>query len=243
VELRADAARNRSNILEAAREVFAEQGLDAPLDEIAKKAGAGNATLYRRFPTRADLIAEVFAEQMAEHLDAVEVGLGDPDPWRGFVSYVRTACAMQTRDRGIADLVTMDVSSAPEIERLRSRAFEGLVRLVERARSAAVLRADFSTEDVVVILMANAGLVERASSVAADASGRLVHVLLDGLRSAAATEGPPAPSPRRMRLAMRRNGERRLGSTGRTPSSLRSDRTFKGRRRSHRSASKSKGEA
>lgn len=213
VELRADAARNRAAIVEAARAVFAEQGLDAPLDEIARRAGTGNATLYRRFPTRGDLIAAVFAERMAEHLHAVQAGLADDDPWRGVASYVKVVSAMQARDRGIADLVTMDVSTAPEIEDLRSRAFDGLVRLVERARAAGVLRSDFTTEDVVLALMANAGLVERADGIAGAASARLVHVLLDGFRASAASDGPPPPSPRHIRRAMRRNGERHLGST------------------------------
>src|SRR3954468_7392989 len=183
MDLRADAARNRAAIVEAAREVFAETGLDVPLDEIARRAGTGNATLYRRFPTRGDLVGAVVAEQMGEHLQAVEVGLADDDPWGGFASYVQAAAAMQARDRGIADLVTMDVSSAPAIEELRSRAFAGLVRLVERARAAGVLRPDFTTEDVVVLLMANAGVVERAHGITAEASARLVHVLLDGFRA------------------------------------------------------------
>src|SRR5215217_1384360 len=123
--LRADAARNREAIVEAARAVFAEHGLDAPLDEIAKRAGTGNATLYRRFPTRGDLVAAVFAKAMAEHLEAVEAGLSSDDPWRGFASYIEAVGAMQARDRGIADLVTMDLSPAPEIEELRLRAFTG----------------------------------------------------------------------------------------------------------------------
>ncbi|HEY0167397.1 MAG TPA: helix-turn-helix domain-containing protein [Jatrophihabitans sp.] len=210
--LRADATRNRTALIEAARAVFAEHGLDAPLDEVARRAGTGNATLYRRFPTRSDLIAAVFAERMAEHVEAVEAGLADDDPWSGFASYVKAAAAMQARDRGIADLVTMDVSAAPEIEALRSRAFDGLVRLVDRAHDAGVLRADFTTQDVVVLLMANAGLVERALGISAEASARLIHVLLDGFRAAAATDGPPPPSARRTELAMRRNGQRRLGA-------------------------------
>jgi AcrR family transcriptional regulator len=212
MELRADAARNRAAIVEAAREVFAEHGLDAPLDDIARLAGTGNATLYRRFPIRADLIAAVFAERMGEHLEAVRVALDEPDPWEGFASYFRASAAMQARDRGIADLVTMDLSVAPEIERLRSEAFEGLVQVIERARAAGVLRADFTTEDVVVVLMANAGLIERAHGVAGEASARLIHVLLDGFRAAAATDGPVAPSARRTQMAMRRNAEHRLGT-------------------------------
>jgi AcrR family transcriptional regulator len=213
VNLRADAARNRSAIVEAARAVFAEQGLDAPYDEIARRSGTGNATLYRRFPTRGDLVAAVFADRMTEHLEAVQAGLADDDAWRGFASYIQTAAAMQARDRGIADLVTMDVAAAPAIEELRSRAFAGLVRLVERAQAAGVLRADFTTEDVVLLLMANAGLVELAHGIRAEASARLIHVLLDGFRAAAATDGPSAPGARRTELAMRRNGERRLGPT------------------------------
>jgi AcrR family transcriptional regulator len=211
VELRADAARNRAAIVEAARAVFAEQGLDAPLDEIARRAGTGNATLYRRFPNRCDLVAAVFAERMAEHLAAVKAGLADPDPWRGFASYITAVGGMQARDRGIADLVTMDVSSAPEIERLRARAYDGLVRLAGRARDAGVLRPDFTTEDVALLLMANAGLVERAHGMSAEASARLIHVVLDGLRADGASTGPAAPSPRRTKQAMRRNGEQRLG--------------------------------
>lgn len=220
MELRADAARNRAAIVEAARAVFAEHGLDAPLDDIARLAGTGNATLYRRFPTRGDLVEAVFAERMAEHLEAVQSSLADPDPWEGFASYFRAAAAMQARDRGIADLVTMDLSTAPEIGRLRAEAFDGLVKVVDRAHAAGVLRADFTTQDVVVVLMANAGLVERAHGIAGDASARLIHVLLDGFRADAATDGPVAPSARRTELAMRRNAERSLGAK-RTPKTAR----------------------
>src|SRR5437660_12480231 len=77
---------------------------------------------------------------MAEHLDAVEAGLADLDPWRGFASYVEAVGVMQARDRGIADLVIMDVAAAPEIERLRAQAFDGLVRLVDRAACGCAAR-------------------------------------------------------------------------------------------------------
>jgi AcrR family transcriptional regulator len=204
--LRADAARNRKAIVDAARAVFAEQGLHVALDEVARRAGVGNATLYRRFPTRADLVTAVFADQMAEQVAAVERGLADPDPWSGLRSYLVAISAMQANDRGLADLVTMDVSSAPEIEALRAQAFAGLVTLLERAKAAGVLRADFSAEDVLVLLMANAGLVERAHGSARAASARLVHLVLDGARAEAATDGPKPPTPSRMTLAMRAHG-------------------------------------
>lgn len=223
VELRADAARNRTAIVESAREVFAEQGLDAPLDEIARRAGTGNATLYRRFPTRGDLVTAVFAERMVEQLDAVEAGLADPDPWNGFASYVTSVGAMQARDRGIADLVTMPIPSAPDIEKIRVRAFEGLVRLVERAHTAGVLRADFTTQDVGLLMLANAGLVERTQNISESVSARLIHLLLDGFRAQAATDGPPSPSVADTEDAMRDNARHRLvptrrGATGATTS-------------------------
>ena len=214
--LRADAARNREAIVEAARAVFAEQGLDAPLDEIAKRAGTGNATLYRRFPTRSALVAAVFADRMADHVEAVEAGLAQPDPWSGFASYISTVAAMQADDRGIADLVHMDLSSAPEIEALRARAYDGLVRLIGRAHDDGVLRVDFTDQDVVLLLMANAGLVERAHGIPDEASARLTALLLDGLRAQAATPGPKAPNARQVMAAMRHNGQRRLGCGGRT---------------------------
>ena len=209
--LRADAARNREAIVEAARAAFAEHGLEVPLDEIAKRAGTGNATLYRRFPTRSDLVAAVFAERMAAHLEAVETALGDDDPWNGFASYVRAVAGMQAEDRGIADLVTMDLSSAPEIEQLRARAYDGVVQLIDRAQETGVLRADFTDQDVVLLLMANAGLVERAHGITDEASARLTGLLLDGLRAQAATDAPAAPTARRVMAAMQHNGQRRLG--------------------------------
>src|SRR5438552_14621099 len=119
--LRADAERNRRALLSAARMVMAEHGLDAPLDEIARRAGVGNATLYRRFPTRIDLIVAVFGERMADHVRAVEDALAEPDTWRALHNYITAVASLQVQDRGIADLVTLDVSSAPEIERLRTR--------------------------------------------------------------------------------------------------------------------------
>lgn len=111
---------------------------------------------------------------------------------------------------GIADLVTRDASAAPEIEQLRTWAYEGVIVLVERARSAGVLRVDFTDQDV-VLLMANAGLVERAHGIADSASARLIGLLLDGLRAEVATSTPAPPSPSAVREAMRRNGRCRLG--------------------------------
>lgn len=206
--LRSDAIRNRAALVATAREVMAERGLGVPLDDIARRAGIGNATLYRRFPRRIDLIAAVFADRMADHARAVQAALEAPDPWDGFRGYIQAAAELQVHDLGVADLITMDVSMAPEIETLRDQAFHGLVEVIERAKSAGALRADATPEDVLLILQANAGLLTRGHRAAGEASGRLIHLLLDGLRAEAATPGPTAPSPRRMRAAMREHSRR-----------------------------------
>jgi AcrR family transcriptional regulator len=207
-QLRADASRNRQALLASAGELIAEHGLDAPLDEIAQRACVGNATLYRRFPRRIDLIEAVFAERMAEHVQAVEEALEQPDPSQGLRHYINAIAALQVRDRGIADLITMDVSTAPEIEQLRARAFRGVKTLIERAQAVGELRDDCTMEDVLLLLQANAGVIERSNRAGAAASQRLVHVLLDGLRAEGASAGPAPPSARRIRAAMRERSRR-----------------------------------
>jgi len=208
--LRADAERSYEALVVAARSVFAERGLHAPLDQIARRAEIGNATLYRRFPTRAALIEAVFAESMREQLDAVERGLAEPDPWEAFASYVKDICTMQIRDRGIADLMAMDVPMTPEVEVLRLAAFKGAAVLIERAQSAGALRADCTTEDLRLLVLANAGVIRGAYRARQQASKRLVHLWLDALQARAATDGPAPPTARSMLVAMRQQG-RELG--------------------------------
>src|SRR5438094_8772423 len=101
--LRPDAQRNRERVVEAARDVFAEQGLEASTNEIARRAGVGVATLFRRFPTRDNLIAAAFTNKMHAYAEAIDEALADPDPWSGFCGYIERVCQMQADDRGFAD--------------------------------------------------------------------------------------------------------------------------------------------
>src|SRR5690242_18254064 len=90
--LRADAARNRSQIVEAARDLFRTRGIDVPLSTVARRAGVGVATLFRRFPTREALVNEVFAEQIVRCEAVLEEAVAEPDPWCGFRRLVEFAC-------------------------------------------------------------------------------------------------------------------------------------------------------
>ncbi len=194
--LRADAARNRRQIIRAARELYSRRGLDAPLDEIARLAQVGNATLYRHFPTRCALVAAVFADTLGRVIDAASQALDDPDPWRAFAGHVRFLARLQAADRGLADLLITDVTGAPELEQLRSRALRDFTRIAGRARVSGALRADFTPEDLVLLLMANAGLVERTTDTAPTAWQRFIDLALDGLHTSAATTATAAPPDR-----------------------------------------------
>jgi len=201
--LRADAARNRGRILKAAQRAFAEHGLDVPLEDVAERAGVGIATVYRRFPTRDDLIVACFEHRLEEYALAAEEALQAPDGWSGFRGYVERICGMQAADRGLKDVLTRTFPDARALEANRARGYELSVRLIERAQAEGTLRSDLVPEDLVLLLMANAGVVQGMGTAAPDGPRRFVALLLDGLRSEGATELPPPPSPRQVERAMR----------------------------------------
>jgi AcrR family transcriptional regulator len=205
---RADATRNRQAIVAAARSLYRERGLDTPLDDIARLAEVGNATLYRHFPTRCALVAAVFADALVQVEQAAAQALADPDPWNGFAGCVKFLCHLQASDRAIADLLTTEISGAPEIERLRASAYRGFVRVTERAKNSAALRTDFVSEDLVLLLMANAGLAHRTAQFAPTAWDRFSDIVLDGLRAKAATPAARTPGRTAVRRAMREHGDR-----------------------------------
>jgi AcrR family transcriptional regulator len=204
--LRADATRNRRAIIASAQDVYGHRGLEAPLDDIARDAGVGNATVYRHFPSRCALVAAVFAETLHRVVDAAERGLEHPDSWEGFADHVRFLCRLQAEDRGMADLLTTHVTAAPELEEVRARAYSTFVRLADRAKTAGVLRADFTPQDLVLLLMANAGLVHRTADAAPSAWRRFADIQLDGLRASAATPATAAPTADEVEAAMRQRG-------------------------------------
>ncbi len=203
-ELRSDARRNRERVIEAAREVFAERGLDASLNEVARRAGVGLATLLRRFPERDQLIAATFGDRMSEYAALAEQALQDPDPWHGFCDYVRHVCAMQAGDRGFTDVLTQTFPAAQEFEERRAQGYRRVVELCDRAKQAGKLRPDFSPEDLPLLLMANAGVITATASQAPGASPRLIAYLLQAFSAEHSRPLPPAPTPRQMYRALLR---------------------------------------
>ncbi len=198
-----DAARNRGRIVEAAQAAFAERGLDVPLEDVAGRAGVGIATLYRRFPTRENLIAACFERRVAEYANAAAEALEAADAWAGFCAYVERVCAMQAADRGLKDVLTRTFPDARAMEAHRTRSYELSVRMIERAQEAGALRPDFVPEDLVLLLMANAGVVQGAGEAAPDAWRRFAALMLDAFRADRAHPLPTPPTPRQVMRAMR----------------------------------------
>jgi AcrR family transcriptional regulator len=194
--LRVDAERNRVALLDAAREVFAEKGLEAPLEEIARRAGVGIATLYRRFPTRGQLVAAALVDKIAQYAEAAEQALAIGDPWAGFASFVERICELQADDRGLSDLLSMTLPTDDRIEQLRKIANQRVARLVARAKATGRLRQEFVVEDLLVLLVANASVVHVTRQDAPDAWRRFVALMLDAFGQAGEPGCLPAPPTR-----------------------------------------------
>ncbi|MFI7167188.1 TetR/AcrR family transcriptional regulator [Rhodococcus erythropolis] len=190
-KLRADAERNRELLVEAARTVFSQQGLDAPLDEIAKHAQVGNATMYRRFATRDDLIFAAFAPIVQANIIAVKEALKQEDSWKGFCQYTRYAFELQSQDRGISELLGSRLTRSIEpFEPLRTKIYTAMSKLIARAVDDGHLRADFQIEDLLVLMTANAAVISHTSTDSPNAWKRFVQLAFDGLRAE-----PPVSTP------------------------------------------------
>ncbi|MGC4814420.1 TetR/AcrR family transcriptional regulator [Micromonospora sp. DT228] len=179
---RADARSNRARVVVAARETFAAVGLEAPMREVARRAGVGVATLYRHFPTRTELVAAVLAEQVAGCGVRMRAALDDPDPWRALSGVVLDFADRQVHDRALNEalLGSGEVGAAFQEER-RDHA-QGLNVLVARARAAGVLREGVDADDVRAALVAIASLRRLPPSRSAHVIGKLAGVILAGIR-------------------------------------------------------------
>jgi AcrR family transcriptional regulator len=181
--LRVDAERNRQRILGAAQALFAEYGLDVPLEEIARQAGVGIATLYRRFPTRGELIAATFERKIADYAAAIELARHDPDPWAGFCGLIHDLCARQAADAGLKELLALDLPKSAVMTELMSTAETSLALLIRDAKACGGLRADFELNDFSLVLVANAGVITNTRQLAPDRWRRFVAYLIDAFRA------------------------------------------------------------
>ncbi|GGO78761.1 TetR/AcrR family transcriptional regulator [Nonomuraea cavernae] len=187
----AEAARNDLRLLEAAHEVFTTQGFDAPVSAIARRAGVGMGSLYRRYRTKEELLQRLCVIAMERVVSAAEDGLAHPEPWEGLVHYVRTCVGFGS---GALAPVAGTIEVTEEMGATFRRASETADRLVGRAREAGVLRDDVTALDISL-------LIEQFSRPAPGPPSerhrpikrRLLTIALDGLRAPGATPLPDDP--------------------------------------------------
>ena len=204
--LRADAQRNLARILEAAREVFAEEGIDAPISVIAERAGVGVGTIFRRFPHKDELIAALIEQRGRQMLDAVDLALATEDAGTAFRQFVEFAVSTQITDRGFCDAIGTELLARDDLRVFFDAVEVKLTELLGRAQAAGALRLDVTTADILFVFhgVAHAGLM--LEDVAPGAWRRYLGLALDGLRPEAATPLPRRPVSKRQYEAARCGG-------------------------------------
>jgi AcrR family transcriptional regulator len=189
-QLRRDAADNRRRLLAAAREVFAEHGLDATLHDVAKRAGVGVGTAYRRFANKEQLIDAVLADQVNELETVLRESLAETDAWAGIVHYLERSVAIQAADRGMAQIMSGRRVAREQYDWERDRLAHLVEELTERAVREGAVRDDLKPTDLIFLqlglvaiahtLRQNSAAVQRED--VASVYRRYLAITLDGVR-------------------------------------------------------------
>jgi AcrR family transcriptional regulator len=194
IRLRADAQRNLELILEAARAVFAEDGLDASVADVAERAGVGTATIFRRFPTKDDLVAAILEQELTAVATRARLAAGSDDPGTAIGEFMTLAVESFVRERCLCEAGGTDLFDRPRLQELVGEVTSAVALLLRRAQEAGAIRPDVVAEDIGFLISAvgQAGLrLERTSP---GAWRRYLDIQLDGLRAEGArplTRKPP----------------------------------------------------
>ncbi|MEU9453793.1 helix-turn-helix domain-containing protein [Streptomyces sp. NPDC048277] len=184
--LRSDAEDNRARILDAARTLFVTEGLNVPMRAIARRAGVGPATLYRRFPTKRDLVTEAFADRIRACHTIVDEALADPDPWRGFRLVIERVCELRAHDRGFSEAFMAAFPDAMDFAADRADTLKAVARLADRAKGTGRLRPDFVLDDLILMIMAHRGLHAASTATLVAASRRYAALVIQAFQDSPA---------------------------------------------------------
>ena len=180
--LRADAERNRQRLLAAAKDLFSTRGLDVTLDDVARHAGVGTGTAYRRFPNKDALIDALMVDRVGELAELARECLEEPDPWVGLTGYFERALALQAADRGLKEVLFSSGRGRERSFQARQKIAPVVTKLVARAVEAGAVRSDFSTSDVPVINFMINTVVDFGRGVEPDLYKRYLAIVFDGMR-------------------------------------------------------------
>lgn len=187
---RKDAALNNERLVQAAREVFARQGLSATLEDIAQRAGIGVGTVYRNFASKKEIVETLYDAAVDSALADVQTALEIEDPWRAIVTFFEVTAANQAQDRGLCETFLGHDGFGPS-ERIAQKLVAVLSPLFDRASKAGVLREGVTVTDIgPIFAMLNS--VYRLSDADPELWRRYLALLLDGLR---ARDQPALPVP------------------------------------------------
>jgi AcrR family transcriptional regulator len=187
--LRADARRNREAVMAAAMKLFADEGLDAQMPDVARAASVGVGTVYRHFPTKDDLIAALVADRFERLAQKARDGVEAPDAWQGLCDFIRFSAQLQADDRGLCEVM----GSRPDMMDAAAHA-AGLPELartiVARAQRSGQLRRDLTWEDIPMIACGLGRITQAEVGPATGRWPRLVEIVLDGLRAPGSAKLP-----------------------------------------------------
>ncbi len=181
---RLDAVRNRGRVLDAARQVFADHGIDVPVDAVAERAGVGVGTVFRHYPTKDALLAAVIERSFEELADAAESAAREKDADAAFAGFVRHIAGVIAQNRALVVMARSRVADRHRYRPEEARLFRAVDRLVRAAQKAGAVRPGITAEDVAALL---SGIGDAAFPVVTNASRaggweRYLSVVLDGLR-------------------------------------------------------------
>jgi AcrR family transcriptional regulator len=192
--LRADARRNREAVLAAARERLAKDGLDGPIEEIARTAGVGVGTVYRHFPSKDDLVGALVRDRFERLAERTSEALEEDDPWEAFCGVIRFAADVQMHDRALSQFLAQH----PELgyhEAVETGLTELTAELIGRAQRAGGMREDAVVEDVPTLICGLGAVTAGAAGTMPELNWeRYVEIMLDGLRAPGINKLPPARS-------------------------------------------------
>jgi AcrR family transcriptional regulator len=191
--MRADARRNREQVLAAAVAVFSESGLKAQVDEVARRAGVGVGTVCRHFSTKQVLVDATLQRMFGSLVKNAHDALDQDDPGAAFRTFVVALSDFQARHRGLAEQMATEIDESAEVRPLRAELRDAVNELLARAQAAGAIRADIGPADIAMLFSGVAHATALAGDLEAQLRQRYVAIILDGMRPLDTSELPGRP--------------------------------------------------
>ena len=182
---RADARRNRERIVTAARTAFAEAGVHAQMEDVARRAGVGVGTVYRHFPTKEALIGELLAQKFRLLLEGAREALDVEDPWEAFAGTLRRNAELMAVDAAVQDALMRVEADWSYAEEAREELKATFAITIDRAKAAGVIRDDFTIDDVPMLMCGLSSTMAAGPHAATFDWRRHLELMLDGIRAGA----------------------------------------------------------